>query len=488
MTKYLLLTLFILCFSNNFGFSQDTTISKSRTHYYAEVGTYISSNYKTPFLLRSNQFGIVPNKSPIATFRSGILYDYSKSHQKKYDWAFGIDVAVNVGTENKFYLPEAYIKVKLNKFEFYAGRRREIIGLVDTLLTSGSYSWSGNALPIPKIHLSIPNYLHILGKGFLSIKGSYSHGWFDNQGVIKDFYLHQKTFYARIGKPNWRVKMYGGFNHQVQWAGVPSIKMPSYVVNANGEYASGLNTYLYVIQGSDIAASVPVGGQGQFAGNDIGSRTGNHLGTFDIAIEVNSANSQFLIYRQSIFETAGLFYLNNIEDGLNGISWKNINKSKQNFIEAILVEYLYTKSQGGQLSSDAPLKVQRGRVNYFNHGQYLNGWAYEGAIIGTPFFTLDDNFIPLQNDAIKNNRVEVAYLGIRANLNKTKVEARIAYSNNIGTYNSVPINKNQFSALFKVIKPLRKNYQLNLMASFDDGTLYNNNLGIFVSIKKVGIL
>jgi hypothetical protein len=485
MTKYLLTTLYFLALNCDISFSQDST---SRTKCYAEVGTLLSTSNKTPFWLHSNQYGIVPNRAPFATFRSGIYYNYAKSHKKKYDWGFGIDAALNFGLENKFYLPEAYLKIKLDKFEFYAGRRREIVGLVDSSLTSGSYTWSGNALPMPKIQLSIPDYLPILGKGLFSIKGSYSHGWFDNHGVIKDFYLHQKTFYARIGKPNWKVKMYAGFNHQVQWAGVPSIKMPSSVVNANGEYATGLNTYLYVVQGSDINASVPISGIGQFSGNDIGSRTGNHLGTFDGAIEINTINSQFFIYRQSIFETAGLFYLNNVEDGLQGISWKNTNtESKKNFIEAILVEYLYTKSQGGELGADAPLKVQRGRVDYFNHGQYINGWTYEGEVIGTPFFTLEDNFVPLQNEAIKNNRVAMTYLGIRVNLNKTKVESRFAHSNNIGTYNS-SFNRNQFSALFTVIKPLKNNYQLKLMASFDVGELYNNNLGIFASIKKVGFL
>ena len=30
-------------------------------------------------------------------------------------------------------------------------------------------------------------------------------------------YLHQKSLYGRFGKPEWKWKLYGGFNHQVFW-------------------------------------------------------------------------------------------------------------------------------------------------------------------------------------------------------------------------------------------------------------------------------
>ena len=30
-------------------------------------------------------------------------------------------------------------------------------------------------------------------------------------------YLHQKSLYGRFGKPEWKLKLYGGFNHQVLW-------------------------------------------------------------------------------------------------------------------------------------------------------------------------------------------------------------------------------------------------------------------------------
>ncbi|KAF4530856.1 hypothetical protein B566_EDAN018889, partial [Ephemera danica] len=64
----------------------------------------------------------------------------------------------NENTLPTHHIQEAYAKAKWKAFELYAGRRKEIQGLVDTTLTSGSYIWSGNTLPMPKIDLSIQNY------------------------------------------------------------------------------------------------------------------------------------------------------------------------------------------------------------------------------------------------------------------------------------------------------------------------------------------
>ena len=459
-----------------------TDSSGKRTHYYTEAGTYLSTSDTMPFWLRTNQYGIVPNKAPIATFRGGIYHDYDKLRPKKYDWGYGIDAAVNVGAENKFYLPEAYVKVKLNKFEFYAGRRREIIGLVDTTLTSGSYIWSGNALPIPKIQISIPEYLPLkFTKGLLSIKGSYSHGWFDNQGVVKDFYLHQKTFYARIGKPNWKVKMYAGFNHQVQWGGTPTVSVPN-AAEAGRAFPSTFKDYIYTITGFSLNNLTP-DQQAMFTINDAYNRVGNHLGSIDLGVEINFEKSSLLLYRQNIYETGSLYYLSSVQDGLNGLSWKNKNISTNFSIKEVLVEYLYTKSQGGSLSSDAPISELRGSVNYFNHGQYLNGWSYLSQIIGTAFISPEQNFIPLQNEYIANNRVSLWHLGISGSVYKTNFEAKFSISNNLGTYNA-PFNKSQFSSLINAYLPY-KNYQLKYSLAFDSGGLYPNSAGLYLGIKRI---
>ena len=213
-------TIFFLLTTFNL-FAQSNEI-KREIKYTAEAGTIVSTNGETPFWLRANQYGTVPNQSPIFTLRGSVSSDYKKAITKedqyklsKFDWGYGLNIVGNVGKENQFLIPEAYVKVKYGVFEIYAGRRREIFGLVDSTLSSGSYIWSGNALPMPKIQISTPNFVPLgFTKGFLSFKGNYAHGWFENSRTdVKDFYLHQKSLYFKLGRPDWKFHFYGGFNH-----------------------------------------------------------------------------------------------------------------------------------------------------------------------------------------------------------------------------------------------------------------------------------
>jgi len=50
-----------------------------------------------------------------------------------------------VGNKSNFTLIEGYGKLRISVFEIRAGRTKEIIGLCDTSLSSGSFSISGNA-------------------------------------------------------------------------------------------------------------------------------------------------------------------------------------------------------------------------------------------------------------------------------------------------------------------------------------------------------
>ncbi|MFY7910742.1 MAG: hypothetical protein ACOVO2_14345, partial [Emticicia sp.] len=180
MIKKLLILQLALIFFINVSRSQSLT---SNIKYQLETGTYLSSSGTTPFWLRSNQYGIVPLESQFATFRGSAHKEYDSTRNinqklKKIGVGYGAWAVANVGKVNQLLLPEAYIKARYGVFEFYGGRRREIVGLVDTTLTSGSYIWSGNALPLPKLQISIPNYVSIIGKGLISIKGAYAHGWF----------------------------------------------------------------------------------------------------------------------------------------------------------------------------------------------------------------------------------------------------------------------------------------------------------------------
>jgi hypothetical protein len=483
---------FLLTISNLF--AQVNEI-KREIKYTAEVGTILSTNGETPFWLRANQYGTVPSTSPIVTLRGSISSDYKKAITKedqyklsKFDWGYGLNIVGNVGKENQFLIPEAYVKAKYGAFEIYAGRRKEIFGLVDSTLSSGSYIWSGNALPMPKIQISTPNFVPLgFTKGFLSFKGNYAHGWFENDRTdVKNFYLHQKSLYFRLGKPGWKFHFYGGFNHQVQWGGELKYPDPKNEFSINGKVGSSFNDYLNVVTGKSLAG---VGDTTKNGGNDAFNRSGNHLGTLDFGFDINTANYSVLFYRQSIYEDGSLAYLSNITDGLNGISI-NIKKTSDAKIrlQKIVVEYLNTSSQGGATGSDNTYSRLRGEDNYFNNGVYRNGWSYNQTSLGTPFINNVPSITNASNLFFNNNRVEAFYLSVLGVINNSiNTEIKVSNSKNVGTYIAPLLKvKNQFSGLISLnyAPSFLEKSVIKLSIAIDSGELYKDNFGFYLGLKK----
>lgn len=487
------LIIFLLFSSLNL-FAQSTEV-KREIKYTAEAGTIVSTNGETPFWLRANQYGIVPNQSPIFTLRGSVSSDYKKALTKedkyklsKFDWGYGLSIVGNVGKENQFLIPEAYLKAKFGAFEIYAGRRKEIFGLVDSTLSSGSYIWSGNALPMPKIQISTPNFVPLgFTKGLLSFKGNYAHGWFENNRTdVKDFYLHQKSLYFRLGKPDWKFKFYGGFNHQVQWGGILKYPDPTNQLARNGIVGSSFNDYINVVTGRSLAG---VGDTTKNGANDALNRSGNHLGTVDFGFEINTDKVNVLVYRQNIYEDGSLAYLSNISDGLNGISVTIKKKSEATIrLQKIVIEYLNTTSQGGATGSDNTNSRLRGEDNYFNNGVYQQGWSYHHTSLGTAFISNVSSITNTSNLFFNNNRVEVLHVGLLGLINEDlKFNIYISQSRNIGTY-FFPLDfpKNQFSGMLTIQKPLKKFDNIFIFSNiaFDSGDLLVSTLGGLMGIRK----
>jgi Capsule assembly protein Wzi len=480
MIRKLLTFLIIIVVCVNNTFAQNLF---SNTKYQLEAGTYLSTSGVTPFWLRSNQYGIVPLQPPILTFRGSAHkeYDSTKNENqklRKFDYGYGFWGVANVGKQSGLLLPEAYLKVRYGAFEFYGGRRREIIGLVDTALTSGSYIWSANALPMPKLQISIPNYTSIIGHGLISIKGAYAHGWFDNQGDIKNYYLHQKWLYGRIGRDNAKFKIYAGFNHQVQWGGFKS-STQEYL--ANNWYG-----YLYsVLPLKNVAAkaapSLTIG--------DLQNRVGNQLGSIDLGAELRKGKFMFFVYRQNLYEQgAALLRLANIRDGLNGLSITNTKHSKSSFIRKISFEFFYSKNQG----TDPILftkTVAWELENYFTHYQYLRGWTYQGKIIGTPLITTQEttsNVFPVTSSFVNNDRIKAFFIGTDIQINdNSSIILKNIYSQNNGL-RAYPIARalSQFSSVITYNLKLHNQYYINASLAFDRGEIYPNTVGISFKTSK----
>jgi hypothetical protein len=387
-------------------------------------------------------------------------------------------------------LIEGYGKVRLGIFELRAGRSKKITGLCDTTLTSGSWAISGTNLGIPEVELSVRDFWTLAWFDQLfSFKGNFSHGWMSNLSLSRyiedtlylNSYLHQKSFYGRFGKPYWKLKLFGGFNHQVVWG-----HEQEYYNDINYTLTP-LETFIFVLTGKKYSS-----------GNIQEERQGNHLGSIDIGLEYEFEKIKLVIYRQNLYEAGALAHLANIRDGLNGI----ILKRKQNLYkeakwDKLLFELLYTKNQAGEAWSPyTPSPYEP----YFNHGQYTTGWSYLGAAIGNPFITtrahIRKDLATAPKEYFINNRVMAIHIGGEGSLKSINYLLKVTWSRNFGTYYTTDEEQStgitnpgeygvfgeqhQLSGFLELNRQLNNGINIGFVAALDYGELYYNALGLFL--------
>lgn len=475
----------------------DTSAVSTKYSLFTEIGALAATNAKTPFWLRANQYGIIPLNNPSGIIRlgghAGLI---NADNPRKVQLTVAAEAVANLGQPSRLLLPVANATLRFRNIELYIGRRRELFGLVDTLLTSGSFSWSGNALPIPKIQIGTRGFapLHFT-KDFVAINAMFAHGWFGNQDSTQGAYLHQKAFYVRLGKPTHRIQAFAGVLHYAQWGGYSSV-VPKSISN-NGYFPSGWRAYYSVLTASQPQDD----GSGQFSQFDLLNRAGNQLGTMDIGLSLRLSNSSVLAYIQHPYEDKSGVALKNIPDGLYGIRWRNEKGDKKSGfrIQQITGELLSTVNQSGFDIKNGNRQYD-GADDYFNHGQYLDGWTYENRVIGTPFLTrwldskqeladLIGGQINSKRTILNNTRVNMIHLAILCKFkNRVTLKGHISKSTNYGR----PIRldyRMPVSQLSSIIEIEKKINWLNggfikAEIAFDNGHLFENNMGMFLKLYK----
>jgi hypothetical protein len=471
------------------------------------IGT---TNDVVPFWMRANQFGANPLPGGSGSFvgRAYKNYEINKDSENKklFDWGFGFEGRANAGKGSNLILIESYVKARAGIFQLKVGRVKDVNGLNgDTTLSSGNFSISGNALGVPKIELSIPNYYSFpILNGLISVKGNFVHGWLGETRILDrvsggpkgsyntydrnpSTYLHQKSLYVRLGQKNWRLQLYGGANHQVFWG------------NERAAYGdlfdlSTLNTFYHVITGKSYRPkSIP------------GSKIGNQLGSIDLGAEYRFNNISISLYRQSIYETGALSKLANIKDGLNGLTLTNLKYEERNRDfkwKKILLELFYTKDQAGYPWSKP---TQSGDEDYYNNYYYPHGWSYQGVGLGNPLITpvqyANSDLAAAPKKYFSNNRIIAVHTGFTGSYKKLDLLIKATYSKNYGTYATSEFGEStgsfrnrpswgiftpvtQYSIYVDAGKALRNNYYVSLTGAVDQGKLLQNSWGLILKIKK----
>src|SRR5690554_5716574 len=288
MIRISFISLALLTFLCSATFAQSDSI-----RYEVEAQATTTTEGTVPFWMRSNQYGSVPLSGVSASVIARAHKNYSHESadnwygkKKAVDWGAGFEGRGNIGDGSNMILIEAYAKIRWTIFEMKAGRSKDVMGLNgDTSLSTGNFSVSGNALGIPKVEISIPDYWTLpIADGLFAIKGNFAHGWLGQLPIagVEDrvgTYFHQKSLYGTIGRDSWAIKLLGGFNHQVFWGNERDIFDADFDL-------STFNTFLYVITGKAYGKSNT---------KVLKSKVGNHIGSIDLGLKYDMPSWDLMI-------------------------------------------------------------------------------------------------------------------------------------------------------------------------------------------------
>lgn len=431
-----------------------------------------------PFWMRALQYGNKPLTGTSLAAIGSYVKDYSPV-RRRFDWGYGAQVRGNLGSAADVTLLEAYAKVRFHPFEVKVGRFRQVQGLIDTALGMGSFSYSGNSLPIPMIQVNLPEYSFPLFDSLISFKGSLAQGWMGNTRTkymnnLKSLpeYMHQKSLHMRIGKPDAKARLVLGFVHEAMWVDNKQLVGPSYML-------SPFETFMYIVTGKNYLYK---------PGSTLTTNIGNHVGHIDVGLEFTSPTTETRVYREFLYDTENSFTRGSLADGITGFSVVNRKPAGGGmYLRRFTMEYLSTMNQAYDPSRPY------NHDNYYNHEFLYDGAAYKGAGIGSPFISKRSEILssfPATSVIIisfSNTRVRALHMGAEWAYDKVLVRHRMSYSRNYGmfeTKSTFPV-RNQFSTSVEVGVPLREGWQARALFALDSGGLLYNSAGGLISMLRL---
>ena len=436
-----------------------------------EIGSIISGGSHVPFWLISNRFGTVDNSVFNGWFRASVYRDFKK--EKSFDYYFGLDLLNLYGETYRPVLNQTYFGIRFRYLQLEAGKREEIFGNQDSLLSSGGILWSGNAPPMPEITLRTAGYIPVpFTLDNLYFKAGMSHGWFNEDAFSQHIWMHHKYLFFK-SSDKLPVVLSAGLHHFVQWGGTSKD-------TAVGPLPKDIKAFWDIFTAGAGSKDSPV--------NEKLNALGNHLGSYNVRLDLHLRKFKAGLYWQSIFEDNSGRKLRNGEDGLWGLS---IRYQHASFLPSgVVFEYLNTTNQSGRAVIDPNHpSAPTGNDNYFNNGIYRAGWSYDERSIGTPLISSPFYFSEDQGNYFRNNRVRAFHLGLYGISSSGSFSYRLfyTYSRNFGTYDA-PFQSmyGYHSSLFefKLKDIFHSKNDISISAAIDYGLLYGNSTGFQVKLFR----
>jgi len=460
--------------------------------YRLNLGTVYSADENLPLYGHSNIGGLFDYdfNGPYATA--------SIEGTKWKNLNFGGELVI-ANQNQRILLREIYVDYRLGPFSFFAGKR-DISEQQRKPTDPGNFGISYNARPIPKIGISFPDYWAIPHtKGLVAIKGTFFHGWFEEDRFIDSPVLHEKSAYLKLG--NDKIYLESGINHFAMWGGVNTL---------TGENLyEGFSDFYRVIKGGGRDGVTTAGEQ---------NAIGNHLGYWNYQFNYEFENFKLEVYNNALFEDAGGSKIFNNDNLITGFNIK-VKSNKEIRIKTFSFQYMNILDQSGPGLPDptesVPTKAENfgfnfgGRDDTYNNYLYRDGWTHFNRTIGSPLFidrALSQFYfgiIPDYEVAIVNNRIKSFHLGISGQYKELDFRLLSTFTQNYGTYAGLYEGRFEWNGIqtdpnfeYTFLEPLKQAYFLlevgskpfknqnidaTMSIAYDRGQI-TDNLGVSLSL------
>ena len=460
-----------------------------------------------PYYISSNREGYITQKTSALAFAS---VHHAMNTSSRLSWGAGLTLiggyTSSAGYERyvgngqfeieqqhpaRIWLQEAYVKGKYRSIFAVAGQDYKQSPIVSSL-SSGDLVWSGNARPPVGVRAGFIDFQDIpFTKGWLQINGEFGYfrefddKWLENHYnyynhfITTGTWLHYKSMHFRT-KPTKPFVFTIGAQSACQFGGTADYYEDGQVTHTVKMDADAKAFFRTFIAGS--------------GGNSAGDSfvEGNHLGTWDIALEYKLFNiNKLRAYTQWLWEDgSGIGKMNGF-DGLWGLEYYHPYPNA--LVTGVVIEYIDFTNQSGPIHwtpNDRPgtpiTSHSSGADDYYNNYIY-NGWQSRGMSIGSPFVKS-----PLYN--------QDGYMRYRDNVLRGFHAAIKGWINNdwsyrlMGSYRKAwgtPIipragSVDDFSMMLETSYHEHYNWDFTAQIAMDRGSLYGNNFGACLVISYSG--
>ena len=486
----------LLCLCSVGGVSAQERSLFDSLQYRAEMQGTLAGGDHSPLWLNANKYGLSSLKKANGYIRGAIMRPLSNDDGRRWGVGYGVDLALAAGFTSTLVIQQAYIEARWLKGVLTVGAKEQPMELKNQELSSGSQTLGINARPVPQVRIALPDYWSIPGtRNWLALKGHIAYGMTTDDRWQKDFkapntrytentLYHSKAGYLRIGPKNITFEL--GLEMASQFGG----KSYMYENGVEKVYDNSSNLKAF------WNALIP-GGSDATDGN-FKNVEGNQLGSWVMRLNFDQPTWNIGVYADQFFEDHSMmthfsksgdgYFRYDFKDWLLGVELK---LKQTRWLEGVVVEYLYSKYQGGPVYHDHTANVDiqiSGRDNYYNH-HLFTGWQHWGQVMGNPLYRS-----PLYNDdrkiEVEHNRFKAWHLGFNGSpIDGLHYRVLATWQRSFGSYYYLPPTPvENVSLLAEASYALRHGWLVKGAFAMDNGKLRGESYGVQLSVIKTGII